>query len=72
MRLSWPATALVYVMRGLPLIMVIFWVYFFLPALLGRRPSNVGGLATPGRPGRSAAIPGAAGFFRGSLGGSIT
>jgi uncharacterized protein YbjT (DUF2867 family) len=32
-----------------------------LPYLLGRRPSNIGGLATPGRPGRSAAIPGAAG-----------
>lgn len=36
----WPATALVYVMRGLPLIMVIFWVYFFLPALLGRSVSG--------------------------------
>jgi polar amino acid transport system permease protein len=38
--LYWPATALVYVMRGLPLIMVIFWVYFFLPALLGRPVSG--------------------------------
>lgn len=36
----WPATALVYVMRGLPLIMVIFWVYFFLPAVLGRPVSG--------------------------------
>lgn len=36
----WPATALVYVMRGLPLIMVIFWVYFFLPVLLGRPVSG--------------------------------
>jgi polar amino acid transport system permease protein len=36
----WPATALVYVMRGLPLIMLIFWVYFFLPALLGRPVSG--------------------------------
>jgi polar amino acid transport system permease protein len=34
--LYWPATALVYVMRGLPLIMLIFWVYFFLPVILGR------------------------------------
>src|SRR3569623_458670 len=34
--LYWPATALVYVMRGLPLIMLIFWVYFFLPVVLGR------------------------------------
>ncbi|HSV78497.1 MAG TPA: amino acid ABC transporter permease [Ramlibacter sp.] len=36
----WPATAVVYVMRGLPLIMVIFWVYFFLPVLLGRPVSG--------------------------------
>src|SRR6478609_6768394 len=36
----WPATALVYVMRGLPLIMLIFWVYFFLPVLLGRPVSG--------------------------------
>jgi len=27
-------------MRGLPLIMLIFWVYFFLPALLGRPVSG--------------------------------
>jgi polar amino acid transport system permease protein len=39
----WPATALVYVMRGVPLIMVIFWVYFFLPVVLGR---PVGGFST--------------------------
>jgi polar amino acid transport system permease protein len=38
--LYWPATAVVYVMRGVPLIMVIFWVYFFLPALLGRPVSG--------------------------------
>src|SRR3982751_1294019 len=38
--LYWPATAVVYVMRGLPLIMVIFWVYFFLPVLLGRPVSG--------------------------------
>lgn len=36
----WPATALVYVMRGLPLIMLIFWVYFFLPAIVGRPVSG--------------------------------
>ena len=29
--LHWPATALVYVVRGVPLIMIIFWVYFFVP-----------------------------------------
>lgn len=34
--LNWPATAVVYVMRGLPLIMLIFWVYFFLPVIVGR------------------------------------
>ena len=38
--LYWPATALVYVMRGLPLIMLIFWVYFFLPVILGRPVSG--------------------------------
>jgi polar amino acid transport system permease protein len=38
--LYWPATGVVYVMRGLPLIMVIFWVYFFLPAVLGRPVSG--------------------------------
>ena len=36
----WPATALVYVMRGLPLIMLIFWVYFFLPAIVGQPVSG--------------------------------
>ena len=38
--LYWPATALVYVMRGLPLIMLIFWVYFFLPAIVGQPVSG--------------------------------
>ena len=33
--LYWPATTVVYVMRGLPLIMLIFWVYFFLPVIVG-------------------------------------
>jgi polar amino acid transport system permease protein len=36
----WPATGLVYLMRGVPLIMLIFWVYFFLPVLLGRPVSG--------------------------------
>src|SRR3954465_11646934 len=36
----WPATALVYVMRGLPLIMLIFWVYFFLPVIVGQPVSG--------------------------------
>lgn len=38
--LYWPATALVYVMRGLPLIMLIFWVYFFLPVIVGQPVSG--------------------------------
>lgn len=33
--LSWPAAVVVYVVRGVPLIMFIFWVYFFVPILLG-------------------------------------
>jgi polar amino acid transport system permease protein len=38
--LAAPATAVVYVVRGVPLIMFIFWVYFFLPALIGRTVSG--------------------------------
>jgi polar amino acid transport system permease protein len=33
--LRWPVTALVFVIRGVPLLMVIFWAYFFLPSLTG-------------------------------------
>jgi polar amino acid transport system permease protein len=33
--LRWPATALVYGVRGVPLLMIIFWVYFMFPLLLG-------------------------------------
>lgn len=33
---SYPAVALIAVVRGVPLIMFIFWVYFFLPVLTGR------------------------------------
>lgn len=35
--LRWPITALVFVVRGVPLLMVIFWAYFFLPTLTGHR-----------------------------------
>jgi polar amino acid transport system permease protein len=35
--LRWPVTALVYVVRGTPLLMVIFWAYFFLPSLTGQK-----------------------------------
>lgn len=38
--LYWTATAVVYVMRGVPLIMLIFWVYFFLPVLVGQPVSG--------------------------------
>lgn len=31
-----PASALVYVVRGLPLLMFIFWAYFFVPLIIGR------------------------------------
>jgi polar amino acid transport system permease protein len=41
--LNWPATALVYVARGVPLLMVILWVYFLVPLLIGR---NVSGFVT--------------------------
>lgn len=41
--LRWPATALVYGARGIPLLMIILWVYFLVPVLIGR---NVGGFTT--------------------------
>ncbi|THU01991.1 amino acid ABC transporter permease [Lampropedia puyangensis] len=33
--LRWPVTALIYVVRGTPLLMVVFWAYFFLPSVTG-------------------------------------
>src|SRR5256885_5430102 len=41
--LNWPATAVVYIARGVPLLMVILWVYFLVPLLIGR---NVSGFTT--------------------------
>jgi polar amino acid transport system permease protein len=41
--LFWPATVLVYVVRGVPLLMVILWVYFLVPLLIGH---NVSGFVT--------------------------
>ena len=38
--LNWPATALVYLARGVPLLMFILWVYFFVPLLVGREVSG--------------------------------
>ena len=34
--LRWPATAVVQLVRGLPLLMFIFWAYFFVPIVIGR------------------------------------
>ena len=41
--LNMPATAIVHTVRGLPLIMFVFWTYFFSPLLIGRA---VGGVET--------------------------
>ncbi|QEI08513.1 amino acid ABC transporter permease [Pigmentiphaga aceris] len=38
--LRWPATTLVYLVRGVPLLMFIFWIYFFLPLLTGHAVSG--------------------------------
>lgn len=35
-----PVGALVYLVRGTPLLMVIFWAYFFLPAVTGQETSQ--------------------------------
>ncbi|CAN7594827.1 amino acid ABC transporter permease [Acidovorax sp. Leaf78] len=35
--LRWPVSALVFVVRGTPLLMVIFWAYFFLPSITGHK-----------------------------------
>lgn len=35
--IRWPVTSVVYVVRGTPLLMVVFWAYFFLPALTGQK-----------------------------------
>ena len=32
----WPSSAVVYLVRGLPLLMFIFWAYFFVPIIIGR------------------------------------
>lgn len=41
--LSWPAACWVYVLRGIPLLMVVFWTYFCVPLLIGH---NIGGFTT--------------------------
>jgi polar amino acid transport system permease protein len=41
--MAWPAMALIYVARGVPLLMIILWVYFLVPLLIGQ---NVSGFVT--------------------------
>lgn len=38
--LRWPVTALIYIVRGSPLLMVVFWAYFFLPSVTGQQTSQ--------------------------------
>ena len=33
--LRWPAMGLIYIVRGTPLLMVVFWAYFLIPSLTG-------------------------------------
>jgi len=35
--LRWPVTVLIYAVRGTPLLMVVFWAYFFLPSITGHK-----------------------------------
>ncbi len=37
--LRWPSTVLVHVVRGIPLVMLVFWSYFLVPVLIGRPTS---------------------------------
>jgi polar amino acid transport system permease protein len=39
--IRWPVTALVYIVRGTPLLMVIFWAYFFLPSVTGHKTDQI-------------------------------
>lgn len=34
--IAWPSSLFINVVRGMPLLMVIFWMYFLLPALMGK------------------------------------
>ena len=38
--LRWPVTTVVFVVRGTPLLMVVFWAYFFLPSVTGVQTSQ--------------------------------
>lgn len=39
--LRWPAMIYIEVMRGVPLLMVLFWFYFLLPVLLGKQMPEI-------------------------------
>ncbi|MEG3111909.1 MULTISPECIES: amino acid ABC transporter permease [Pantoea] len=41
--LRWPAACWVYLLRGIPLMMVVFWTYFCVPLLIGH---NISGFTT--------------------------
>ena len=40
--IRWPVTAIVFIVRGVPLLMVIFWAYFFLPSVTGHKTDQFG------------------------------
>ena len=40
--LRWPVTGFVFVVHGIPLLLVIFWAYFFLPAVTGVKTDQFG------------------------------
>jgi len=44
--IRWPVTAAVFVVRGVPLLMVIFWAYFFLPSVTGHKTEQFGTMLT--------------------------
>lgn len=37
----WPASVLVHAVRGLPVLMLIFWAYFIVPQVIGRSVSGI-------------------------------
>lgn len=39
--LRWPAMVYIEIMRGVPLLMVLFWFYFLLPVLLGKQMPEI-------------------------------
>lgn len=38
--LRWPAMGVIYVVRGTPLLMVVFWAYFLIPSLTGLKTNQ--------------------------------